>query len=83
VRNVNELELIRTPKHGSWLNVAESGLSVLALQSIVAKEATAWYTDRNVRQTGVDSQFTITNARVKLKHLHPILHASQTTSPVA
>lgn len=76
----NKLELIHTPKHGSWLNVAESELSVLTRQSLgrristgaeVATEATAWYTDRNVRQTGVDWQFTTTTARAKLKHLYP------------
>jgi hypothetical protein len=80
MRIVNKLELIHTPKHGSWLNIAESELSVLTRQSLgrriadrgeVATEATAWSGDRNQRQTGVDWQFTTANARIKLKHLYP------------
>jgi len=80
LRIAKKLELIHTPKHGSWLNIAESELSVLTRQCLdrridnrreVAEEATAWYTDRNDRQTGVDWQFTTTNARTKLKHLYP------------
>jgi hypothetical protein len=80
LRIANRLELVHTPKHGSWLNIAESELSVLTRQSLnrriatraeVAKEAQYWHTDRNARQTGVDWQFTTANARTKLKHLYP------------
>ena len=79
-RIAHKLELIHSPKHGSWLNVAESELSVLTRQSLagriphqntVAKQAAAWSEHRNHRQIGVDWQFTATDARVKLKHLYP------------
>lgn len=79
-RLTRKLELIHTPKHGSWLNVAESELSVLTRQSLgeridsqanVEAEATAWCADRNQRQIGVDWQFTTDDARVKLKRLYP------------
>lgn len=77
-------EMVHTPKHGSWLNVAESELSVLTRQSLggriakqddVCSEATAWNTDRNNRQTSVDWQFTAADARIKLKRLYPKLTA--------
>ena len=80
MRIVKKVELVHTPKHGSWLNIAESELSVLSRQPLgrriasraeVASEAAAWSTDRNARQTGVDWQFTTADARVKLKHLYP------------
>ena len=80
MRIANKLEMVHTPKHGSWLNVAESELSVLTRQSLsgriptreeVAGQATAWCNDRNQRQSGVDWQFTTADARVKLKHLYP------------
>lgn len=75
-----KLELVHSPKHGSWLNVAESELSVLTRQSLggriaeiatVANQATDWSQHRNNRQIGVDWQFTTADARVKLKHLYP------------
>jgi len=80
MRLAKKLELIHTPKHGSWLNVAESELSVLsrqcldrriADQNVVRQESQCWSNDRNRRQTGVDWQFTTQNARTKLKHLYP------------
>ena len=80
LRIAKKLELVHTPKHGSWLNVAESELSVLTRQCLdrrianietVADEAKTWATDRNRRQVGVDWQFTTTDARTKLKHLYP------------
>jgi hypothetical protein len=73
-------ELVYTPKHGSWLNVAECELSVLTRQSLdqrlstraaVAAEAAAWNEERNARQIGVDWHFTTEDARTKLKHLYP------------
>jgi hypothetical protein len=80
LRLSKKLELVHTPKHGSWLNVAESELSVLgrqcldrrlALAATVAGEAHAWSVERNARQVGVDWQFTTADARIKLKHLYP------------
>jgi len=80
LRLAKKLELVHTPKHGSWLNVAESELSVLTRQcldrriadeSTVGIEAQAWSCERNERQIGVDWQFTTADARIKLKHLYP------------
>ena len=75
-----KIELLHTPKHGSWLNIAESELSVLTRQCLgcriasidtVDRQATAWKSDRNQRQIGVDWQFTTDQARVSLKHRYP------------
>lgn len=80
LRIAQKLELVHTPKHGSWLNVAESELSVLtrqcldrriAGQNTVAQEARAWGRQRNALQIGVDWQFTTDDARIKLKELYP------------
>lgn len=80
LRLARKLELIYTPKHGSWPNVAESELSALTRQSLdrriavqaeVAEEAQAWGERRNARQVGVEWQFTTEDARVKLRHLYP------------
>jgi hypothetical protein len=80
LRLARKLELVYTPRHGSWLNVAECELSVLTRQSLdrrisarheVAAEAAAWNADRNARQIGVDWHFTTDKARTKLKHLYP------------
>lgn len=80
LRLIKKLEVVHTPKHGSWLNVAESELSVLTRQcldrriaklNVVAEEARTWSHQRNARQTGVDWQFTTSNARIKLKYLYP------------
>ena len=74
------MEIVHTSKHGSWLNMAEPELSVLARQYFtdrvgdpceVARRSTAWATDRNQRQTGIDWQFTNDKARTKLKRLYP------------
>lgn len=74
------LELVHTPKHGSWLNIAEIELNVLARQcfsQMIGDQATlreqvaAWESDRNAKQKGVDWQFTTADARVKLKRLYP------------
>jgi hypothetical protein len=80
LRIARRIDLVHTPKHGSWLNVAESELSVLTRQcldrriaerDIVAAETSAWSQQRNARQAGVDWQFTTHDARIKLKHLYP------------
>ncbi len=74
------LEIHYTPKHGSWLNVAECELSVLCRQCLdrripdiegMRREVMNWTADRNNRAKKVDWQFTTKDARVKLKHLYP------------
>lgn len=69
-----------TPKHGSWLNVAECELSVLSRQCLnrriateeeLAKQVKAWTLDRNEHHAVIDWQFTTENARIKLKRLYP------------
>jgi len=74
------LEIHYTPKHGSWLNVAEIELSVFTKQCLdrripdmttLQQEAKAWYRKRNSNQKDVDWQFTTDDARVKLKRLYP------------
>ena len=77
------LEIHYTPKHGSWLNIAEIELSALSNQclanrripSIVAlnDELKAWHTMRNASQKGVNWQFTTDDARLKLIHLYPTI----------
>src|SRR5215211_1896907 len=79
-RLADKLELHATPKHGSWLNMAEIELSVLAEQCLdrrladratLEREVTAWQTARNRTRRRVDWRFTTTDARIKLKHLYP------------
>lgn len=74
------LEIHHTPKHGSWLNMAETELSVLSRQCLerrieckktMTREVTAWEHDRNSRETKIDWQFTTADARIKLKRLYP------------
>ena len=77
------LEIHYTPKHGSWLNIAELELSALSIQclakrrlpsiAILNKELSAWRIDRNATQKGVDWQFTPSDARLKLKRLYPVV----------
>ena len=80
MRLASKLELVFTPKHGSWLNMAEPELSVLTRQSLgdriesaaeVASRATAWAAERNAKQVGIDWQFTTEDARIKLRKLYP------------
>jgi|SRR5436190_694940 len=78
---VRRLEFCHTPKHGSWLNVAENELSSMTRQCItgrrfatveaVREETTAWHEYSNTQQRGVDWQFKIDDARVKLKSVYP------------
>jgi len=76
------LEIHYTPKHGSWLNIAEIELSVLKRQCLAGRisciekmrdEVSAWNIDRNNRQSNIDWQFRTDDARVKLKRLYPKL----------
>jgi transposase len=79
-RIVKKLEFHYTPKHGSWLNMAEIELSVLQRQCLnrrLADEATlvheveAWEKERNKKQATIDWRFSVTDAREKLKRLYP------------
>ena len=81
-RLVERLEWHYTPKHGSWLNVAEMELSVLARQCLdrripdeetLRREVAAWEQQRNAAVVKVDWQFTTADARVKLKRLYPTI----------
>lgn len=74
------LEIHYTPKHGSWLNIAEIELSALTRQclnrrindlNVLNTELAAWQHATNENQRQVDWQFTATDARVKLRHLYP------------
>lgn len=78
---VRRLEFRYTPKHGSWLNIAENELSSMTRQCLsdrrfadiemLRKETRAWATSSNDRQRGVDWKFTVKDARHKLKSLYP------------
>jgi hypothetical protein len=79
-RLVERFEWHYTPKHRSWLNMAESELSVLSSQCLdrripdkdkLTEEVAAWQFDRNKKHTKADWQFTTADARVKLKRLYP------------
>ena len=76
------LEIHHTPKHGSWLNIAEIELSALARQCLARRlgdiellnsELAAWQNEVNTDQRQVDWQFTTDDARIKLRHLYPAL----------
>jgi hypothetical protein len=80
LRLARKLELVHTPRHGSWLNMAEPELSVLTRQCLgqrigrmeqVRELARQWTAARNRRQTGIDWQFRTADARMKLKYLYP------------
>lgn len=80
LRIARRLELIYTPKHGSWLNIAECELGVLDRQCMdrrigepttMRQEAKAWEQRRNSENAAVDWRFTTDNARIKLKRLYP------------
>ncbi len=81
-RLVERFEWHYTPKHGSWLDMAESELSVLSCQCLdrrvpdkdtLTKEVAAWRNERNKTHAKADWQFTTADARVKLKRLYPTL----------
>lgn len=81
-RLAQKLEIHYTPKHGSWLNIAEIELSALTRQCLnrkiptikeMEKEVTAWSVRRNAGQKSVDWQFKVDDARIKLKHLYPTI----------
>jgi len=79
-RLVEKLEFHYTPKHGSWLNMAEIELSILqrqclkrriATEEMLQHEVAAWEQQRNAALETIDWRFTITDAREKLKRLYP------------
>ena len=81
-RLAKKIEIHYTPKHGSWLDMAEMELSVLARQCLgqyfetkeeLNKEIQAWQEQRNAGANGVNWQFTAADARIKLKTLYPVI----------
>ncbi len=81
-RIMNRLDFCYTPKHGSWLNMAEIELSVLSRQCLhrripdfttLREEVTSWCEERNRKETWIDWRFTTEDARIKLKRLYPSL----------
>jgi hypothetical protein len=79
-RLINKLEIHYTPKHGSWLNMAEIELSVLTRQCLdrripdqatLTSEINAWQQQRNQAEATIDWQFTTEDARIRLKQLYP------------
>lgn len=81
-RLTNRFEFHYTPKHGSWLNIAEIELSVLSRQCLdrrmpnqafLESEVKAWEDERNDQIVKVQWRFTTADARIKLKHLYPII----------
>jgi hypothetical protein len=85
-RLIDRLEIHYTPKHGSWLNMAEIELGILSRQCLdrripnrekLAHEVAAWQSRRNAELARVNWQFTTADARVKLKRLYP------TTEPIS
>lgn len=76
------LEIHYTPKHGSWLDIAEIELSVLSRQCLnrrietieeMRREVLAWYSERNNKQSKVKWHFTCEDARIKLRRLYPLI----------
>ena len=81
-RVAERIEVHHTPKHGSWLNVAEIELSVLARQCLdrriasveeLFKQLEPWEVERNDRAVGVNWRFTTADARIKLRRLYPAI----------
>lgn len=80
-RLVRRIEFCQTPKHGSWLNIAENELSSLTRQCVAGRrfasiaelrrETAAWSSDVNATQRGVEWQMKISDARCKLKSVYP------------
>ncbi len=82
-RLASRLEIHDTPKQGSWLNMAETELSILCrqcldrridCQKIMADQIATWEHDRNANKSTIDWQFTTADARIKLRRLYPSFH---------
>lgn len=83
-RLLDRLEFHYTPKHGSWLNMAEIELSVLSRQCLsrripnqksLQQKVSAWVENRNTKNATVNWRFTTNDARIKLKRLYPSIEA--------
>jgi hypothetical protein len=81
-RLIDRLEIHYTPKHGSWLNMAETELSSLSRQCLdrripdkqtLSAEVESWQIPRNSKRNTVDWRFTTADARIKLKRLYPVI----------
>ena len=88
-RLADKLEVHYTPKHGSWLNMAEIELSVLARQCLsermndkqnLKEQVAAWQKRRNASSVKIDWRFTTEDARIKLKRLYPVILPGKPTS---
>jgi len=82
-RLASRLEIHYTPKHGSWLNMAETELSILCRQCLdrriacrvkMTTEIATWEHERNANESTIDWQFTTADARIKLRRLYPSFH---------
>jgi hypothetical protein len=80
-RILRKLDVHYTPKHGSWLNMAEIEFAMVATQCLdrrlgnqetVRREIAGWEARRNAAKASVDWRFTTTKARRKLKHIYPL-----------
>ena len=85
-RLVEKLEIHYTPKHGSWLNIAEIEFSLLSRQCLdrripdqttLSQEVAAWEARRNTAHATMEWRFTTADARIKLKHLYPVIHLEE------
>lgn len=85
-RIIEKLEIHYTPKHGSWLDMAETELSILSRQCLdrripdrltLTTEVCAWESGRNQAECKVDWQFTTEDARIKLKRLYPVIKPAE------
>jgi transposase len=83
-RLIDRFEFVFTPKHGSWLNMAEIELHVLSSQCLsrhiattkeIKQEVEAWQKHRNNKNCRINWQFTTTDARIKLKRLYPSFYS--------
>jgi transposase len=81
-RLAQRLEIHYIPKHGSWLNMAETELSILARHcldrrlpsaALLEQEVDAWQQERNQAKARIEWRFTTADARIKLKHLYPAI----------
>jgi transposase len=84
-RILEKIEVVHTPKHGSWLNMAECELSVIEKQCLgeripdsmtLRQRVDSWETDRNNRSKKIDWQFETADARIKLRRLYPKIQMS-------
>jgi len=83
---LDRLEFHFTPKHGSWLNMAEIEFSVISRQCLsgyipdietLERETSAWEIERNTKKATVEWRFTTDDARIKLKKLYPVIHLEE------